>query len=1199
MTRPFASLRAKIVMLLLAAVILPLAAVGVGLDAYLAHLSREQAHERGRQALTTFSEAVSSNETWLRTTADGLRSNESTVAALNLIARYQDMQDYRPIVFDEAKKDLGLDLLDVITRGRADHALVHQGDGQLVAYAVQGAAGPVTGIVSFEQGRPRYLEREGAGNWRRVTRPSLSEGSRQPARAADVAYRRGPERVEQLVSRPVFRHRDGGQGLRLGTITLLKDLGTPFLQAFTLPEGVALALFAPQGHLIAGPASLASIPEDITGELFPPSNTGSGGHWLTLPDALLTTRPMPGLTGDPEILLGIAFQRSLLEPDMAAARRVVLVALGSSALLFIPLGLLFIHGRIQRPIDGLIAGVTALREGHYDSRVEVGDDREPRQLAAAMNEMAAAVQRRETELRDIIENIPEMIFVKDAETLRFVRFNRAGEQLLGLNREDLVGRRDSELFPAAQAQRFTAGDREVLAEGRLVESEEEPIGTPHGQRLLHTRKLPILAPSGKPRYVLGIAEDVTERRRDEARLREAQRVARMGDWELNLRTRQATWSEQARRILDVGEHESAGPETLREHCHPDDWPRLEQALEEVLRGEGDYDVEYRIVTGAGSERTVHSRARLERDGNGQPLRLVGVVQDISERVRAEEQQRLANAVFENTTEAVIVTDAQDRILRVNPAFSEITGYPADEVLGETSRLLRSGRHDEGFYAGIRSTLDTEGHWQGEIWNRRRDGTVFPAWQTISTVHNEAGRVSQYISLISDITSLKAVEERLDYMAHHDALTGLPNRHLLHDRLGQAIARARREEQLVGVLFLDLDRFKNINDSFGHPLGDRLLQAVAQRLVPLLREADTLARIGGDEYVVIMEGAAAEAEMATLADRLVKAFERPFRVEGHELSVDASIGISIFPLDGREASILLRNADTAMYRAKESRRNSYVFYTAELTERASRRVRLEMQLRRALERGELALHYQPQVRLSSDRVVGLEALLRWTNPRLGEVPPGDFIPLAEETRAILAIGEWVLGRACCDFQALLDAGHDLKRIAVNVSAVQVQQGDLLATVDTALQQSGLAAERLELELTEAVFMEEPEAAVETLRRLHERGVQLAVDDFGTGFSSLAYLKQFPVTRLKIDQSFVRDMLTDNDDHAIVRSVIALGASLDLAVIAEGVETRAQAEALLADGCGEAQGFYYSGPRPYDQLIPQLTHPASKRLRAKGG
>ncbi|MGM0516715.1 MAG: EAL domain-containing protein [Pseudomonadota bacterium] len=1195
MSSPFNSLRVKVVTLLLAAVILPLLAVGLGMDVLLRQIHAEQAHERGEQALQTFSESVRADERQLAGTAAEFAAREGAIATLNLIHRYQEVASYRPIVFDEAKKDIAVELVNLIKQGVADRGVIRQADGTLVAWVepVEGSAIP--GFVSFDGGEPRFLQRRG-GQWVTIE-PPATIGLRAPeATDPGLDYRRAEDRVEQLATYDVQRGAVGPVNEVIGRVTLFHDLGTRFLERLPLPDGIHLSLLTPTGTPLAGQGAFAAIDPGTRRELLTHRGTSGGQRWVETPSALLRVHDLVKVEQTAPFLLGVAFDRSLLERQMIAARKVGFAVLGSSALLFIVIGLWFIRRRIQQPIDRLIAGVTALRRGDYATLVTAGDDEETRQLAEAMNAMSGEVRRRETELTDIIENIPEMIFVKDARDLRFIRFNRVGEQLLGIDRASLLGRTDMEVFPPEEAQTFRERDWEVLREGRLVEIEDEPVDTPSGRRLLRTRKLPIQGPDGKPRYLLGIAEDVTEKRRDEHRLREAQRVARMGEWELDLDSGAAVWPEQTRRILGVGHSEAATLDTLKRHCHPDDWTSVEQALADVRAGADDYDVEYRVRLEGDEIRRVHSRAEVDRDRDGVPRRLVGVVQDVTERVRNEERQRLANAVFENTTEAVIVTDAESRILRVNPAFTEITGYQADEVLGRDPKLLKSDRHDPSFYAGLWEELSTKGHWRGEIWNRRRDGRVFPAWQTISAVYDRSGTLRQYVSLMSDITPLKEVEQRLDYMAYHDALTSLPNRHLLNDRLAHAIVQAQRRDEMVGVLFLDLDRFKNINDSLGHPLGDELLRSVADRLVAAIRESDMVARLGGDEFVVVAESVEDEDRLAMLAEKLLGVFHEPFHVQGHELSVDASIGISVFPVDGAQPSILVRNADTAMYRAKASRRNSYVFYTAELTERASAKVRMEMELRHALARGEIHVAFQPQVDLETERVVGVEALLRWHSAKLGDISPAEVIPLAEETRLILPIGRWMLEQACREFLSLQESGKAVERLAVNVSPIQIQQGDLVEIVEEVLATTGMPADRLEIEVTEEAFMLDPKLAVDTLNAIHELGVQLAVDDFGTGFSSLAYLKEFPVTRLKIDQSFVRDMLEHGDDLAIVRSVIALGRSLELEVIAEGVESRAHVDRLREDGCKEGQGYYFSAPLERPALIDWLAlRPASEDQR----
>ena len=551
-----------------------------------------------------------------------------------------------------------------------------------------------------------------------------------------------------------------------------------------------------------------------------------------------------------------------------------------------------------------------------------------------------------------------------------------------------------------------------------------------------------------------------------------------------------------------------------------------------------------------------------------------------------ERLRLATRVIENTHEAVLITDRHARILEVNPAFCRITGYGADEVIGHKPSLWRSDHHDADFYAALWHTLGTQGHWQGEIWNRRRNGEPYPAWETISAVRDEQGEITHYVAVFSDISQIVRSRNELAHLAQHDPLTDLPNRLLFQDRLEHALARAQREQGLLAVLFIDLDRFKHINDSLGHVTGDRLLVEVARRLRGTLRNEDTVARMGGDEFIVLTETLRHEEDAAQLAQKLLQALAAPYRIDRNEFFVTCSIGISLYPRDGADAQTMVRNADAAMYRAKAVGRNAYEFYTEALTHSAMERVRLESELRQALARGELEVHYQPHVELASGRVVGAEALLRWHHPELGQVSPDRFIPVAEETGLIIEIGAWVLQQACRQARDWRSAGLSIETVAVNVAGAQIQRSDFVATVRRALSETGLSPEHLELEVSEGFVMGQAEASIGVLEELNRLGVKLSIDDFGTGYSSLAYLKRLPIDKLKVDRSFVRNLPADEEDAAIAAAVVALGRSLGLTVIAEGVETAAQRDLLLRLGCHEAQGWFYGRPQPPDRFNPDF-------------
>jgi diguanylate cyclase (GGDEF)-like protein/PAS domain S-box-containing protein len=567
---------------------------------------------------------------------------------------------------------------------------------------------------------------------------------------------------------------------------------------------------------------------------------------------------------------------------------------------------------------------------------------------------------------------------------------------------------------------------------------------------------------------------------------------------------------------------------------------------------------------------------------------VVVFRDISERKQAEERLRLAASVFENTAEGVVITDPRGRVVEINRAFTDILGYRRDEVIGRNPRMWRSQRHDEQFYRGLWRALLETGQWRGEIWNRRKDGSVFPEWLTISSVLDAGGRLSHYVGVFSDISKIKQSEAQLDHLAHHDALTDLPNRLLLNERLAQAIRHARRQGTQLALIFLDLDQFKHINDSLGHPVGDLLLQGAAGRLLGCVREDDTVARIGGDEFVIMLEGIERAEHAALAAQKIIAALSGTFQLDRHAIGISASLGICLFPDDGEDAETLLRNADAAMYKAKAEGRNTYRFYTEQLTRNALERVTMENALRRALEQGELVLHYQTQVDIASGRFLGVEALIRWPHPEQGFIPPERFIPLAEDCGLIFPIGEWVLRTACTQAREWLDRGLEIGRIAVNLSGCQVRPG-LSQRVAEILAETGLPAERLELEVTESSLMRQETAAFDELESLCRIGVALAMDDFGTGYSSLSYLKRLPIQKIKLDSSFVRDLPNDAEDIAIAKAVVALGSSLERAVIAEGVETREQADFLLAAGCREGQGFFYSRPVTAAALEPLLQAP----------
>jgi diguanylate cyclase (GGDEF)-like protein/PAS domain S-box-containing protein len=561
--------------------------------------------------------------------------------------------------------------------------------------------------------------------------------------------------------------------------------------------------------------------------------------------------------------------------------------------------------------------------------------------------------------------------------------------------------------------------------------------------------------------------------------------------------------------------------------------------------------------------------------------LVVALHDVTQQRRSQEELRVWATVLEHSGELIFVTDARRRIVAVNKAFERITGYSAAEAIGRNPGFLSSGLEDRSFYAELWNSVTTIGHWQGEIRDRRKNGEVFPLWLAITAANGEPGQVRNYIAIGSDISARKAAEERIQFLAFHDVLTGLPNRALFRDRLQLARLRAGRTGGRLGVLFLDLDRFKNVNDSLGHEAGDELLRAVVVRLQECIRRDDTISRQGGDEFLILLGQIARPEKAGEIAAKIINEFARPFLVHGTEVHITPSIGIAIYPEDGDDADVLVKNADAAMYFAKERGRNNFQYFVAELNRRVSDRFALENSLRRALARSQFELYYQPQVNVQSGRVIGFEALLRWN--REGRViGASEFVGLAEETGLIMPIGEWVLQEACRQGRAWSDAGMPAARIAVNLSGAQFTRKGALDRLRGIVGECGWDPGQLEIELTEGVIMQEAETSLRSLRSLKEIGVSLAIDDFGTGYSSLSYLRRFPIDRLKVDQSFVRDLPRDPADLAVTAAILALARSLHLAVVAEGVETQEEMDLLTGLQCEEIQGFYFLPPRPVAEI-----------------
>ncbi len=657
------------------------------------------------------------------------------------------------------------------------------------------------------------------------------------------------------------------------------------------------------------------------------------------------------------------------------------------------------------------------------------------------------------------------------------------------------------------------------------------------------------------------------------------------EWHLADDSQQIEFSADYCKMLGYKKKEFAhNQKQWQDFLHPDERERI---YRKVMQHIGDantqpYENTYRMLHKDGSYRWIHSRGRLVFDERGTALSLTGMATDVTRRRADHDRLRQAQVVFESTHEGVLISDHNNRIVFVNPAFTQITGYSKEEVIGQNPSMFQSGRHPREFYQEMWQALEQNGSWNGEIWNRRKNGEVLPQLQNIRLLRDENGLTTYNVAVFSDIALLHRSQSELSFLAHYDPLTNLSNRLLLHQQINLSLQQARRTKTDAGLFVVDLDHFKNINESLGHALGDELLKAAAERLSMFPGASKSLTRFGGDEFAFVLENIQSASEAAGHAQKLLEMFHQPFNVDDNEIFITVSIGICLFPLSGDTAEEVFRNADSALSKAKSMGRTTFSFYSSEMTEQAYQRLRTVSELRFALDDEQLRIYYQPVYSFVSRKIVGCEALVRWQHPERGLVPPMDFIPVAEESGLISSIDLWMLNSGCQQMKKWQDKGLGLEFISVNISSKLFGRSDLATQIADILQQHHLAPEFVELEITESSVMHDQEQADELLRTLGDLGVRFALDDFGVGYSSLSRLRTLSVHKLKIDQSFVRNLLTDKRDEAIVRSVIALGKSMHLLVQAEGIESTDVADFLCRNNCKLGQGYFYGKPMPAEEL-----------------
>ena len=696
---------------------------------------------------------------------------------------------------------------------------------------------------------------------------------------------------------------------------------------------------------------------------------------------------------------------------------------------------------------------------------------------------------------------------------------------------------------------------------------------------------------GKPVKTIGTIQDITAQKIAENDLQKtskdlnrAQQIARLGNWSFDINSQEITGSEEMFEIFGQPKTAHINYLELLNWLHPDDRETHDLYMQRML-GLKPFEtldaLEYRLVCPGGEIRRVKVLVEAEFNSHNQLSGLFGTLLDITEQHEKELQLQQYASIFSHLAEGILITDADSIILDVNPAFSTVTGYSKAEVIGQTPSMVQSGQHDAYFYRQMWQSIDQNGQWQGEVMNRRKDGAIYPEWLAVSSIKDIKGEVLNYIAVFTDISSIKKTENELHFLAHHDALTKLPNRLLLEERLNHSLQRSHRAEFSTAILFIDLDRFKEINDSYGHTVGDKLLKKVADRLKETSREQDTVARVSGDEFVVILEDIHHTQDVVFIAQKILDQLSQPLLIDDHHFRITASIGIAMSPNDGMQSTELLKKADTALYRAKDQGRNDFEFFSEEMALANFELMYLNNALRKALEHDEFVLYFQPQVNAFTGKTVGTEALVRWNSEEMGLVPPLRFIPITEDTGLIIPLGEWILNQACQQMKNWLTNGADFDYIAVNISGRQFSDKNIVNTVKKALENTQLEARYLELEITESTIMQE-ERYITVLNELKALGIRLSIDDFGTGYSSLSRLKHMPIDKIKIDQSFINGLPHNKDDITITQTVISLAKNFNLEIIAEGVETEEQLKFLKEHGCTNIQGYLFSRPVPFNEI-----------------
>ena len=999
-----------------------------------------------------------------------LQGNQGLIASTHLIWKYQNPNNYQPLIFDVEKQSLA-DLLEQQV----------QGEGYAFA-GISSVEGEWLSLYDASRKKKIYGSYDDKGKL--VTKFSGGEIVDYELPVMPVLDRSGIAQLAyyklsannkdlMLMSHFPIMNPDEHSSEIMAWLCIGYVLEQSFVESLAIKTGGSLIL---HGHFKNEKNYLLTANGDMSASARPvfsePENVMQSMHidkkhhhnnkinFLHTDEYFAAMFPLD-LDDGRALFFILGLDKENLSGSLDAFEQSIFVVLFLSGLIVVPMGLLFARRSIIHPVTKLTDFAESLASGEmpklngFSSKDELG------RLAGAFNSMAEAIHLREESLRSkqreiegIIENAPSMISMKSPDG-KYLMVNHLFVKLFDLSRDEIVGCTDMDIFPEETALEFRKNDLQIIESKKASQFEESVV---QGE-VLHTyisNKFPLIGNGDEVIAICSIATDITERKNAELKL------------------------------------------------------------------------------------------------------------------------SLAKNIIDNANEAIVVTNLDANIEEINDAYEKVSGYSREEVIGKNPNLLQSGYHDKQFYDDMWKVVREKGRWEGEMWDRRKDGEIYPKYLSISTVFDDADKPSKYVGIFSDITERKETEKQLRHLAYFDALTGLPNRVMLYDRLHQAILSAKRNDNLFAVMMLDLDRFKYVNDTLGHDAGDELLVAVAEQLKSLVRETDTVARIGGDEFKIILSDIKNADEASVVAQKIIDNLKRPIRIKGRPVNIGASIGIAICPADGEEIDQLIKFADLALYKAKGSGRNCYQYFSNDLQVKVFDHIEMESDMQKAIAMGEFVLHYQPKINLSNGALSGMESLIRWQHPEKGLVPPDDFIPFSEETGLIIPLGEWILNTACRQLQVWSEKQDQPLSLAINLSAIQFQQADLISMMKKIIDDHGIDPGHLELEITESMVMTDVDKAIETMEQLRELGLRLAIDDFGTGYSSLSYLKRFPINTLKIDKSFVQELTVDSEDAAIVRAIISMAEDLGVDVVAEGVETKEQLDFLTRHGCQYVQGYYFSKP-----------------------